>query len=423
MKNRVDMSRNIFVFTNKVKLLIYKIPIQVMKKKIVSLLSAALLLSSCTTTPKDQYAWVERAIETAEYQLKMMASQVDELRADSALFPRSIRNGKVRLEGPKDWTSGFFPGALWYGYELTGDKTLQEEAWKYTDLLKPIQYYTGNHDVGFMMYCSYGNARRLASKAGDDTILVNTAQSLITRYNPTVKSIRSWDFGEWSYPVIIDNMMNLELLFWASEHAGNPVFRDVAIAHANTTLKHHFRSDMSSYHVVSYNPQNGEVESQGTFQGYSDDSAWARGQAWGLYGYVMTYRFARDNSYLECAEAIANYIMNHPNTPKDLIPYWDYNAPNIPNEPRDASAAAIIASALLELSELAPNGKPYFEYAEKILKSLSSDAYLAKKGENKGFILMHSVGHLPANSEIDTPLVYADYYYLEALKRYLDIVK
>ena len=394
-----------------------------MRKKPVLLLLAALLLNACAVIQKDKRDWAEQAIETAGYQLKMMASQTDKLRGDSALFPRSVRDGQVRLTDAKDWTSGFFAGALWYEYELTNDTALLGEARKYTDLLESIQFYTGNHDIGFMMYCSYGNALRLAAQAGDDTILVNTAKSLITRYNPVVKAIRSWDFGEWSYPVIIDNMMNLELLFWASEYTGDPVYRDVAIAHANTTMKNHFREDMSSYHVVSYNPQNGEVESKGTFQGYSDESAWARGQAWGLYGYTMCYRFTKNPEYLDCAQAIAKYIMHNPNMPSDLIPYWDYNAPDIPAAPRDASAAAVTASALLELSELAPNGEAYFNYAEKILKSLSSDAYIAKKGENNGFILMHSVGHLPANSEIDTPLIYADYYYLEALKRYLDIVK
>ena len=393
-----------------------------MRKKTVFLLSAALLLNACALIQKDKHAWAEQAIETAGYQLKMMASQTDKLRGDSALFPRSVREGQIRLTDAKDWTSGFFAGALWYEYELTNDTTLLKEARKYTDLLESIQFYTGNHDVGFMMYCSYGNALRLAAQAGDDTVLVNTAKSLISRYNPVVKAIRSWDFGEWSYPVIIDNMMNLELLFWASEHTGDPVYRDIAIAHANTTMKNHFREDMSSYHVVSYNPQNGEVESKGTFQGYSDESAWARGQAWGLYGYTMCYRFTKNPEYLDCAKAIAKYIMHNPNTPSDLIPYWDYNAPDIPAAPRDASAAAVTASALLELSGLATNGEAYFNYAEKILKSLSSDAYLAKKGENNGFIMMHSVGHLPANSEIDTPLIYADYYYLEAIKRYLDIV-
>ena len=409
-----------------------------MKKKIVSLLLAALLLNACVPTQKDKYAWVEQAIETADYQLKMMVSSVDELRGDSAMFPRSIRDGKIRLTDAKDWTSGFFAGALWRGYELTGDTVLLQEARKYTNLLKPIQFYTGNHDVGFMMFCSYGNALRLAAEAGDDTILVNTAKSLITRYNPVTQTIRSWDFGEWSYPVIIDNMMNLELLLWASEHTNNPIYKDIAITHANTTLKNHFRQDMSSYHVVSYNPETGEVESKGTFQGYSDESAWARGQAWGLYGYTMCYRFTRDINYLAQAQGIARYLINSPNVPsvpKDQknssilniaqspIPFWDYNAPNIPDAPRDASAAAIMASALLELSTLVPDGKSYFDFAEKILQTLSSDAYLAKKGENKGFILMHSVGHLPADSEIDTPLIYADYYYLEALGRYLKLVK
>ena len=392
-----------------------------MKKKNLFLLPAILLLNACSITQKDKPVWAEQAIETAGYQLKIMASQVDEMRGDSALFPRSVREGKVRLTDAKDWTSGFLAGTLWYGYELSGDTILKKEARKYTSLLEPIQFYTGNHDIGFMMCCSYGNALRLAAQAGDDTILVNTAKSLITRYNPDVKAIRSWDFGKWSYPVIIDNMMNLELLFWASRHTNDTVYKNIAITHANTTLKNHFRQDKSSYHVISYNPENGEVESKGTFQGYADESAWARGQAWGLYGYTLCYRFTKNPEYLEQAKAIAQYIMNHPNTPSDLIPYWDYNAPNIPDAPRDASAAAIIASALLELNTFISDDKSYFNYAEKILKSLSSDVYLAKKGENNGFILMHSVGHLPADSEIDTPLIYADYYYLEALKRYLAI--
>ena len=217
-------------------------------------------------------------------------------------------------------------------------------------------------------------------------------------------------------------MMNLEMLFWASKHTGDPVYRDVAVRHADITMQNHFRDDASSFHVVSYN-DDGTVESRGTFQGYSDSSAWARGQAWGLYGYTMCYRETGDAKYLKHAERIADFIMHHPNTPADRIPYWDYNAPNIPDAPRDASAAAVISSALFELSTLVPEGegKKYFDYAETLLMNLSSDAYLAGKGTNGGFILMHSVGHLPADSEIDTPLNYADYYYLEAIGRYLSL--
>lgn len=384
--------------------------------------SAVMLLAvtifSCSDK-KEDYSWAKDVIGVSAYQLKDLAATC----ADSAKLPRSVKNDKVRMEDLYDWTSGFFPGSLWYEYELSGDEDIKKEAEKYTSLLYDLKDYKGTHDIGFMMYCSYGNAYRITKNDSIPPILVETANSLISRFNDTTKTIRSWDFGEWSYPVIIDNMMNLELLFWASKFSGDPKYKDIAIIHANTTLKHHYRDDMSSYHVVSYDLNTGEVESQGTFQGYADSSAWARGQSWGLYGYIVCYRETGNVIYLEAAEKIAALLMNHPNMPQDKVPYWDFNAPDIPNAPRDASAAAVMSSALFELSTMAKDGSAYFNYAEDILKSLSSDAYRAKKGTNHGFILMHSVGHLPANSEIDTPINYADYYYLEALKRYLDLKK
>jgi rhamnogalacturonyl hydrolase YesR len=223
--------------------------------------------------------------------------------------------------------------------------------------------------------------------------------------------------------VIIDNMMNLELLFWASNQTGNNIYKDVAIKHAETTIENHFRDDNSSYHVVSYFPKTGLVEKKETHQGCADSSAWARGQVWGLYGFTVCYRETKDVRFLNQAEKIAGFIMNHPNMPKDLIPYWDFNAPKIPDEPRDASAAAIMASALLELSELSENGNIYYNYAETILRNLSAEVYLAKKGENNGFVLKHCVGNYPAGTEIDAPLNYADYYYLEAMVRYLRLKK
>lgn len=381
------------------------------------ILGASITLASCNQKQKSEdYSWVKNGIETASFQLHQSAVQF----ADSALFPRSVKDGKVKLIDPKDWTSGFFPGSLWYEYKLTGNDFFKQEAEKYTSLLHDVQYYKGTHDLGFMMFCSYGNELLLMrDTAKVAPILVETANSLISRFNPEIGTIRSWDFGEWNYPVIIDNMMNLDLLFWASKYTNDPKYKEIAVIHADNTIKNHFRPDMSSYHVVSYN-NDGSVESQGTFQGYADSSAWARGQAWGLYGYISCYRETNEERYLDHAKKIAAFIMNNPAIPEDLIPYWDYNAPNIPDAPRDASAAAVTACALLELSTMTgEQGKAYFDYAEKILKNLSGEQYLAAKGTNGGFILKHSVGHLPANSEIDTPLNYADYYYLEGLDRYL----
>ena len=375
------------------------------------------VLSSCHAGSDPKIDAVKRAIDVAHAQLELSAAEFDSLSG----FPRSLMP-KFKVVDPKDWTSGFYPGTLWEAYRLRGDEHLRAVADKFTARLDGLQYYMGTHDLGFMVFCSYGQQQQALHDAHSADVIVEAANSLISRQDSVIGVIRSWDFGEWNYPVIIDNMMNLEMLFWASKHTGDPKYRDVAVRHADITLQTHFREDASSYHGVSYN-DDGTVESRGTFQGYSDSSAWARGQGWGLYGYTMCYRETGDTTYLDHARRIASFVMNHPRTPEDLIPYWDYDAPDIPNAPRDASAAAVIASALFELSTLVPEseGKAYFERAEAMLMSLSSDAYLAEKGTNGGFILKHSVGHLPADSEIDTPLNYADYYYLEAIQRYLSL--
>ena len=377
---------------------------------IVGLLSL-FVLGACSAERDPKIASLKHALEVADSQLLDAAAELD----TTNCFPRSLMP-KFRAVDAKDWTSGFFPGSLWQCYRFTGDEKLLAEARKYTDRLEGIQYYKGTHDLGFMVFCSFGQQMQTLHDRHSEKVIVEAAKSLVSRCDPRIGLIRSWDFGEWNYPVIIDNMMNLEMLFWASKHTGDPVYRDVAVRHADITMQNHFRDDASSFHVVSYN-DDGTVESRGTFQGYSDSSAWARGQAWGLYGYTMCYRETGDAKYLKHAERIADFIMHHPNTPADRIPYWDYNAPS------DAAAAAVISSALFELSTLVPEGegKKYFDYAETLLMNLSSDAYLAGKGTNGGFILMHSVGHLPADSEIDTPLNYADYYYLEAIGRYLSL--
>lgn len=416
-----------------------------MKKKILFLATIFVAATSCEKT--EDYGWVYNAIDTAEQQLMLTADQIKEsgslpraiwtdydmamlcrqLERDSLSFKDSLRArpaaeliGKRRLASIYDWTSGFFPGSLWIVYELTSREDVADQARHYTNMLEPLRYYKNTHDLGFMLRCSFGEALNLSPADSIKNVLLETAENLSSRYRPEIGAIRSWDFGSWNFPVIIDNMMNLDLLFDASRLSGDDKYKNIAIAHANTTLRNHFRKDMTSYHVVSYN-DDGSIECRQTHQGKNDASAWARGQAWGLYGFVSCYENTDDKIYLNQAVAIADMIMERVIT-DDAIPYWDYDAPVSEETPRDASAAAVTASAMMNLSLLpVEDADKYFRYGEKILKNLSSPAYLATPGGNEGYILMHSVGSLPHGSEIDTPLNYADFYYLEALKRYMKI--
>jgi unsaturated chondroitin disaccharide hydrolase len=361
---------------------------------------------------------IEQNFKDAALQYQLMGTQLA-----PGQFPKSYNAATEKLETSNSgwWCSGFYPGVLLYLYEHNNNYSLVKEANRVMAVLEKEQYNTHTHDLGFMMYTSFGNANRLMRNPEYEGILVNSAKSLATRFNPKVGCIKSWDSKPSDFLVIIDNMMNLELLFWATKHTGDSSFYKIAVTHANTTMKNHYRPDFSSYHVVNYNPETGAVQEKKTAQGYSNGSAWARGQVWGLYGFTVMYRETKDKKYLSQAEHIAHFLLTNPNLPKDKIPYWDFNAPNIPNALRDASAGAIMASALLELCRYADKKEAieYFNTAETIIKTLSSPAYKATLGTNGGFILMHSVGNLPEKTEVDVPLTYADYYFVEAMKRYL----
>ncbi|MCT4588276.1 MAG: glycoside hydrolase family 88 protein [Carboxylicivirga sp.] len=395
-----------------------------MTKISCTLLLALLILSGgCFNTIDSEKDFVTKQFSKVESQYDLLLD--DAIKYDKN--PRTIdENGHThwatRDNGGFDWTLGFFPGSCWYLYEQTKSVKWKEAAEYFQNMHKDFKSKNISHDLGFIFACSYGNGYRLTKNEEYKQVMIEAGNSLLQRFNPTVGCIQSWNITGgwqarrgWRFPVIIDNMMNLELLFELSVLTGDSKYKDAAIAHANVTLDNHFRLDNSSYHVVDYNPETGKVRHKHTAQGYAHESSWARGQAWGLYGYTVCYRYTNDERYLKIACSIADYILNNKSIPSDLIPYWDYHAPKIPNEPRDASAAAITASALLEL-DLFTNGR-YKDSAKTILKSLASDAYTAKIGENNHFVLMHSVGSIPHNNEIDVPLNYADYYYLEALVR------
>ena len=366
---------------------------------------------------------IQTDFEDGAKQYKVLKATLPPDRFPKTYFPQT---GKAETSSSGWWCSGFYPGTLLYLYEQTGDTALYNETVRILDVLKKEQFNKGTHDLGFMMYCSFGNANRIKPSPEYKEILLNSAKSLSSRFNPTVGCIKSWDSKDPSdFLVIIDNMMNLELLFEETKATGDSSFYKIAVAHANTTMKNHFRSDYSSYHVLNYDMNTGAVKEKKTAQGFANESAWARGQAWGLYGYTVCYRETKDVRYLQQAQHIAKFILKNPNLPADKIPYWDFNAPDIPNALRDASAAAVMASALIELSQYTKGkeAKEYRQIAETIIKNLSAPTYKAAIGTNGGFILQHGVGHKPAGTEVDVPLTYGDYYFIEACKRYKELVK
>ena len=369
------------------------------------------------SSKKEMQKLVDEDLQVAVKQYKYMQKLLP-----AGKLPRSYDSVKNELIVSESdwWCSGFYPGALWYLYEYTKDESLKTEAIRSTALLEKEKNNTGTHDLGFMLYCSYGNGYRLTKENSYKKVMITGARSLSTRFNPIIGCIKSWNSNSrWQFPVIVDNMMNLEFLCEMTKLSGDSSFYKIAITHANTTIKNHYRSDFSSYHVIDYDTVTGKKIKGYTAQGAFDESAWARGQSWGLYGFTMMYRETHKKEYLDEAINIANFLLHHKNMPADKIPYWDYDAIDIPNTYRDASAAAILCSALLELAKYSnkTQQKEYIDVAIIILKNLSS-SYRATVGTNGGFILKHGVGHLPAKSEVDVPLTYGDYYFIEALIHY-----
>jgi len=350
--------------------------------------------------------------------------QLDDFRktyTDPSKIPRSFNDGEVRLVPAKDWTSGFVAGSFWYIYEHKQSDDWLNTAQKWTYALEEQQFHRKTHDVGFIMNNSYGNGLRLTGDTSYKPILVQTADTLMLRYNPVVGATLSWDFGTWEFPVIIDNMMNLELLFEATKFTGDNKYAEAAISHATVTMNNHFRPDYSSYHVVDYSKTTGKAIQKQTHQGISDDSDWARGQAWGAYGYTMMYRYTQNEAFLNQAKNIADFYLSHPNLPEDMVPYFDFDAPDdatVANY-RDSSAAALMASNLLELATYvdSSDARRYKKAALDMLRSLSSPDYLASSGENGHFLIKQATGNYPRNDELSGALNYADYYYLEALTR------
>ena len=393
-------------------------------KKIVVGLAVVLGFCTCAHQPSGTLD-VNKALD---YCAKQTQRTLTELKTDSGIdytmMPRNImadeQHWNCRKATKEEWCAGYWPGVLWDDYEYTKDKQVLEEAENFTHSLKFLSHIPAyDHDLGFLVFCSYGNGYRLTKNPAYKQVILDTADTLATLFNPIVGTILSWprevEPRNWPHNTIMDNMINLEMLFWAAKNGGNPYLYDIAVSHADKTMKSQFRPDYTSYHVAVYDTITGNLIKGVTHQGYADSTMWARGQAWAIYGYTVVYRETKDPKYLDFAQKVTDVYLDR--LPEDKVPYWDFDDPSIPNAPRDASAGAVVASALLELSTYLPNGtgKRYKDAAIEMLTSLSSDSY--QSGESKPSFLLHSVGHWPNHSEIDASIIYADYYYIEALLR------
>lgn len=391
-----------------------------MRNKTILLLASLLVISTACKQTSNDFS----VDDNLEY-CKSQALRTLAVNPSNNAIPNSIDRDSINwhFTTPDSWTSGFWPGVLWYLYENTKEEKWKVAAENYTQMILPVtNRKASNHDVGFVTMCSLGNGYRLTGNEEYKEGLLRAADSLSVLFNPTVGTILSWPHmvkkENWPHNTIIDNMMNLELLFWAARNGQSHHLYDIASKHADITMKHHFRSDYSCYHVAVYDTLTGNFIKGVTHQGLNDNSMWARGQAWAIYGYTMVYRETKEPRFLDFAKKVADVYLTR--LPKEMVPYWDFDALDLsPNEPKDASAAAITASALLELSTYvtdSDSSRYYYDKAEQMLEALSSSEY--KAGSHKDAFLLHSVGHKPRGGEVDAAIMYADYYYIEALTRF-----
>lgn len=387
---------------------------------LIALISLGTVMVSCESASAEIDA--RRQLDWCHYKVdKALSSFGDSV--DYDMMPRNVEGTATswhcRMVGAEEWCSGFWPGILWMDYAATKDEKVRAAAERYTASVgKILDNPVYDHDLGFLFFCSYGKGYAVTRSPQYKKIILAAADSLRTLFNPTVGTILAWprhvdDYG--GHNTIMDTMMNLEMLFWSAKNGGDPELYDIAVRHAETTMKNHFRPDGTCYHVAVYNPVTGDFIRGCTHQGYNDDSVWARGQSWAIYGYTVVYRETGEQRFLDFAQKVTDAYLER--LPDDSVPFWDFDDPSIPDAPRDASAACVVASALLELGGYVGGlkGKEYIAAAEKMLLSLSSDSY--RTDEHNPSFLLHSTGHHPAGTEVDASIIYADYYYIEALSR------
>ena len=379
---------------------------------------------------------VEKQLQYCHKQIKRALAELQQKddSFDYTMEPRNILKGdkqkgwNCRKATPEEWCDGFWPGILWMDYQNTKDEAVRKAAEGYTESLKGIAYRPCyDHDIGFLMFCSYGKGYEVNHSQEYKNVILTSADSLATLFNPIVGTILSWPREvkprNWPHNTIMDNMMNLDMMFWAARNGGNKLLYDLAVTHAKTTMQNHFRPDGSCYHVAVYDTISGDFVKGVTHQGYSDDSMWSRGQSWAIYGYTMVYRYTRNRMFLDFAQKVTDiYIKRLKETSDDFIPLWDMDdSRGTMGAPKDVSAACVVADALLELQKYVggEKGEEYKQFALQTLAQLSTSKY--QSGKKNVAFLMHSTGHHPAGSEIDASIIYADYYYLEALNRVKNI--